>query len=68
MGLEMPPIRSRSYNNHPPGGRGGGGWRDRGNLHGSSSSFMPPPVPMGFRPLVHNSAVKRNSWNKNNGR
>ncbi|XP_021936561.1 poly(A) RNA polymerase gld-2 homolog A-like isoform X2 [Zootermopsis nevadensis] len=67
MGLEMPPVRNRSYNNHP-GGRGGGGWRDRGNLHGSSSSLMPPPVSVGFRPLVHNSTMKRNSWNKNNGR
>jgi len=68
MGLEMPPIRNRSYNNHSPGGRGGGSWRDRGNLHGSSSALVPPTVPLGFRPLIHNSSVKRSYWNKNNGR
>lgn len=68
MGLEMPPVRNRYYNSHPPGGRGEGGWRDRGNLHGSSPSLMPPPVPLGFRPFIHNSTVKRNYWNKSNGR
>ncbi|PSN42330.1 hypothetical protein C0J52_20133 [Blattella germanica] len=66
MGLEMPPIRSRGYS-HPPGGRGGGGWRDRGNMHGSTS-LMPPPVAVGFRPLIHNSTMRRNYWNKSNGR
>jgi hypothetical protein len=30
--------------------------------------LMPPPVPVGFRPLVHNSTMKRNFWNKNSGR
>ncbi|XP_069679891.1 poly(A) RNA polymerase gld-2 homolog A-like isoform X2 [Periplaneta americana] len=68
MGLEMPPIRNRGYSHHPPGGRGGGAWRDRGALHGSASPLMPPPIPLGFRPLVHNSTIKRNYWNKNNGR
>ncbi|KAJ9575960.1 hypothetical protein L9F63_007187 [Diploptera punctata] len=67
MGLEMPPIRNRGFN-HPPGGRGGGGWRDRGNVHHGSAPLMPPPVPLGFRPLIHNSTMKRNYWNKNNGR
>ena len=67
MGLEMPPIRNRGFN-HPPGGRGSGGWRDRGgNVHGSTT-LMPPPVQLGFRPLIHNSTMKRNYWNKNNGR
>lgn len=68
MGLDMPPIRNRGYNNHPPGGRGEGDWRDRGNHHGSSSPLMPPPVRLGFRPLIHNSTMKRNYWNKNSGR
>jgi len=68
MGLEMPPVRNRYYNSHPPGGRGEGGWRDRGNPHGSSPSLMPPPGPLGFRPFIHNSTVKRNYWNKSNGR
>lgn len=68
MGLDMPPIRNHCYNNHPPGGRGEGDWRDRGSHHGSSSPLMPPPVRLGFRPLIHNSTMKRNSWNKNSGR
>ncbi|XP_023725886.1 poly(A) RNA polymerase gld-2 homolog A [Cryptotermes secundus] len=68
MGLDMPPIRNRGYNNHPPGGRGEGDWRDRGNLHGSGPPLMPPPVRLGFRPLIHNSTMKRNYWNKNSGR
>jgi hypothetical protein len=68
MGLDMPPIRNRFYNNHPPGERGVGDWRNRGNLHGSNSSLMPPPVRVGFRPLIHNSTMKKNNWNKNSGR
>jgi hypothetical protein len=69
MGLDMPPIRNRFYNNHhPPRERGEADWRDHGNLRGSSSPLMPPPVRLGFRPLIHNSTMKRNNWNKNSGR